>query len=269
MSKKKASASTDAKKRKVEQQRLRREKYIQGWRSLGIDDAIISSKGLRNKNPAKVSNTDLIEIKKASRTAKAKRTKAINMKRREQILKDAGYKVKDVPKSILLSDKRLFSFMGKVDPLEVFNAKYYLAVCASLVRGDIILNTFQYKNHTFEEIIAGINERLSDWENDPDDSGTIRVVFQIFHGSKSECEEHLALWSERGYNLKIGKFTDARYFRLVNRNDWSMRELGELMLCMFDQVHNKDIPEIYRRLKFFVDEAELPFKELFTYSFNN
>lgn len=265
MSKKKASVSTDAKKRKVEQQRLRRERYINGWRSLGIDDTIISSMGLRNKDPNKVTHSSLIEIKKASRNAKAKRTRTINRKRREQILKNSGYNPRKVPKSVLSSDKRLYKFMNQVDPLEVYKAKYYLAICASLVRGDIILNTYQYKNHTFDEIIDGIKERLSDWENDPDNSGTIRVVFQIFHGSKSECEDFLSEWSKRGYNLKIGKFTDARYFRLVNRNDWSMRELGELMLCMFDQVHNKDIPEIYRRLKFFVDESELPFNELFAY----
>lgn len=265
MSKKKTSATADAKKRKVEQQRQRRERYIKGWRSLGIDDSIISSMGLRNKDPNKVTLSTLTEIKKASRSAKTRRTKAINMKRREQILKNAGYKTKNVPKSVLLSDKRLFKFLNKVDPLEVFNAKYYLAICASLVRGDIILNTYQYKNHTFDEIIDGIKERLNDWENDPDNSGTIRVVFQIFHGTRSECEDFLNEWNQRGYNLKIGKFTDARYFRLVNRNDWSMRELGELMLCMFDQVHNKDIPEIYKRLKFFVDESELPFNELFSY----
>jgi len=86
----------------------------------------------------------------------------------------------------------------------------------------------------------------------------------MFQGTQEECEMQLDGFSQRGYNLSIKKLTDRRYHRLVNRNDWTMREFGEMVLCVLEQCHNKDVPMLVDQFRFFCDENDLPFDEIFT-----
>ena len=64
------------------------------------------------------------------------------------------------------------------------------------------------------------------------------------------------------YNFKLGKLTDRRYYRLVNRNDWTMREFAELTLCVLNQINNRDVPTLIYDLEDFLINSDLPFWEV-------
>ena len=253
-----------ARKSKIEQQRERRAKYVEGWRALGIHDKIITQYDLRNKNPERISDTVYKEIKKESRTYKARETKARNAQRRYNEFLSEGYKSKDIKKDWLTSDKKMYKAMGKTNPNEIFKANSHLALAFTNRHGaTTIIDTSEYKNLSFAEIKARIQDRISEAYDDPDGSDSMTCIFQMFSGSEEECENMLDGFSQRGYNLSIKKLTDRRYYRLVNRNDWTMREYAEMMLCVLEQCHNQDVPHLVDEFRDFVDENDLPFEEIF------
>lgn len=266
MAKKKSrTGAGSTNKNKLEQQKLRRAKYVQGWRDLGIDSTIISRLELRSKDPAKVSKDVLSEIKKESAKVKRARTKQQRAKEREKFLLGEGYKKSDIKKSWLSSDKHLYRGIGRTNPNEIFHAKNHLALAFTNVNGSTaIMNTGQYREYSFTEIKQMIKERIAEAEEEPDTSGDqFRCVFEMFQGTEEECEIQLDGFSQRGYNLSIKKLTDRKYYRLVNRNDWTMREYAEMVLCVLEQCHNKDVPMLVDQFRFFIDENDLPFDEIF------
>ena len=267
MAKKKSRTGTGSasNKTRLEQQKQRRAKYVQGWQQLGIDSSIISRLDLRNKNPDRISKADLSKIKSESRKVKTARTKQQRAKERESFLISEGYKKSDIKKSWLTSDKLLYKGIGRTNPNEIFHATNYLALAFTGVNGSTaIINTGQYREYTFSEIKQMIKERIAEAEEDPDTSGDqFRCVFEMFQGTEEECEVQLDGFSKRGYNLSIKKLTDRKYYRLVNRNDWTMREYAEMVLCVLEQCHNKDVPMLVDQFRFFIDENELPFDEIF------
>ena len=267
MSKKKNSRTSKGTttKTRLEQQRIRREKYVQGWQQLGIDSTIISRYDLRNKNPEKVSKSVIAEVKSESRKVKTARTKKIRSKERENFLKSEGFKKSQIPKSWLTSDKLMYKGLGRTNPNEIFHADQFLALAFTNLHGaSVILNTSEYADLSFKEIKERIQERIVQSEEDPDGSDSMSCVFQMFQGTEEECEEQLDGFSKRGYNLNIKKLTDRKYHRLVNRNDWTMREYAEMVLCVLEQCHNKDVPMLIDQFRFFIDENNLPFDEIFT-----
>lgn len=266
MSKKKSrTGGGSAKKTKNEQQNIRRAKYVQGWKDLNIDSTIITRNKLRDKDPAKVSKSDLADLKRESRKVRTERTKKQRAKEREQFLISEGYKKKDIKKSWLTSDKLMYRGLGRTNPNEIFHAQSYLALAFTNIHGaSVILNTSEYKTMTFTEIKERIAKRIMKAIEDPDGSDSMTCVFQMFQGTQEECEEMLDGFSQRGYNLNIKKLTDKRYHRLVNRNDWTMREFAEMVLCVLEQCHNKDVPMLLDQFRFFIDENNLPFDEIFT-----
>ena len=250
--------------KKLEQQKARRAKYVQGWRDLGIHDSIISRYDLRNKNPDKIRQGVFDEIKKESRTAKIRETKARKAQERLDYLTGQGFKKSEIKKSWLQSDKLLYEALGKTNPKEVFKAKSHLALSFTTVNGaDIFEGTSKYKNLSFDEIKERIQNRVDDAEKNPGGSDELVCVFQFFSGSESECEEVQNVFAQRGYNLKANKLTDKRYHRLMNRNDWTMREYAELTLAIISQCHNRDVPMYITQLRDFAEENDLPFDEIF------
>ena len=251
-------------KKKLEQQKQRRAKNVQAWLDLGIDRSIISRYDLRNKNPDKVRPSVFTEIKKESKSAKIKATKKRKAQERQNYLTGQGFKKSEIKKSWLHSDKALYKALGRTNPNEVFTANKHLALAFTNLHGASgILNTSAYKSLSFEEVKERIQDRISEAEQDPDGSDSLTCVFQMFHGSEDECEQQLEGFSKRGYNLSIKKLTDRRYYRLVNRNDWTMREYAEMMLCVLEQCHNKDVPMLVDQFRYYIDEAGLPFNEIF------
>lgn len=243
--------------KRLEQQRQRRARYVQAWLDMGIDKSIISRLNLRSKDPDKQSKKEIASIK-------TKSTKFKNARIREQTLKNSGFKKSEIKKSWLQSDKALYRALGRTNPNEVFTASKHLALAFTNLHGASgILNTAQYKHLTFEEIKERIYDRVNNAENDPDGSDSMTCVFQMFHGDEDECEEQLEGFSKRGYNLSIKKLTDRRYYRLVNRNDWTMREYAEMVLCVIEQAHNKDVPMLIDQFRYYIEEADLPFTEIF------
>ena len=249
---------------KNEQQNIRRARNVEGWRALGIHDKIISQYDLRNKNPNRQSDTVKNQIKNLSSNHKRAVTREINKNRRKNTLLDAGYKEHEIPKGVLTSDTKMYNFMGKTNPNEIYNASSHLALAFTNRHGaTAIMDTSQYKNLSFEEIKERLQERISDAEAEPDGSESMSCIFQMFSGTEGECENMLNGFSQRGYNMSIKKLTDRRYYRLVNRNDWTMREYAEMMLCVVEQAHNKDVPHLIDEFRDFVEENDLPFNEIF------
>lgn len=265
MARKKADAGrATAKQRKIDLQNARRARYVQGWAELGIDKSIITKFDLRNKNPERVSDSFLSDIKSQSRVAKTRATKARNQERRRQQLINEGFKAKDIKPGMIMSDRKLYELLGRTDPNRVYRADKHIALSFAHLQGDVVFNTSAYRGMSYEEIKEKLNDRINGAVTDVDDSDSFRCAFQMFTGSESECEAQQSQWDSRGYNLKVGKLTDRRYYRMVNRNDWTMREFAEMMLCVLDQAHNKDVENLYNQFKFFAHEANLPFDEIFT-----
>ena len=254
---------TVKKKRKQYKQNLTRKQNVSTWEQLGIDKSIISRYDLRNKNPGKVSDSVLKEIKNESRKVKYNRTRLQNMERRREKLISSGVDPNSITYNMIRSDDIMYSVLGKTNPNKVFHSNVFLAICFTDVNGSTIFNTSRYKEFSFEELKQHIQERIKDGQEEPDNSGVLALVFDITDGTQEECEQHLNDMSQRGYNLSKGKLTDRRYHRLVNRNDWTMREFAEMTCCLLDQIHNRDIPYLISSMQQFLIDSGLPFNEVF------
>lgn len=252
-----------ANKKRLEQQRERRARYTQGWRDLGIDDRIISRLDLRNKNPERVADELMRDIKTQSRTQKAKTTRERKARERESILVAEGYKKSEIKKKWLASDKHLYAELGRTNPNTVYKATSHLALCFTPVNGADFIGTSDLKKYTFAELKSMIRKRVESAKRKPKGSSDMSCVFQMFHGSESECESALNDFNKRGYNLSVKKLTDARYYRMVNRNDWTMREFAELTYAVIRQSHNRDVEMHINQLRDFAEENGLPFNEIF------
>lgn len=251
-------------KKKLEQQKQRRAKNVQAWLDMGIDRSIISRYDLRNKNPDKVRPAVFTEIKKESKSAKIKATKKRKAQERHNFLTSQGFKKSEIKKSWLQSDKRMYEALGLTDPLQKYTPELYLGVCFTTRKGVVYFNgTEEYKNDTFEEILDQIYDRVEEAVSNPDGSDKLRLIFKIVYGDKFTVDYMLSAYEKRGYNLKIGKLIDRRYYRLFNRNDWTMREYAEMLLCIIDQCHNEVVPDIIKDLRKYVEKAGLPFLQIF------
>ena len=245
-------------------QRQRRASNLAKWEALGIDKKIISQFDLRNKNPEKLSNAVLKEIKNKSRAEKARQTREINRQHRYNQLIAFGYTPAEIKPIWLTSDNRMYEAMHKVNPLKVFHADNYIALAFTPAEGvTAIFNTSKYKNWSFEEILQAIVDRYAECMKEIDGTGQMSLFFKIESGDYNHCEEMLYDWGQRGYNLKIGKLTDRRYYRMVNRNDWNMREYAEMMLCIMEQSKNADVPHLVDAFEHYAFENHLPFNEIF------
>ena len=248
---------------KNRQQNERRARYKQGWQDLGIDSKIISRLKLRDKNPDNVSDEFRKEVKKASGIEKRKQTIKRKAQERESFLLNEGYKKSEIKKKWLTSDKLMYAGIGRQNPNTVYNASSYLALAFTPVNGADYVGTSDLKHYTFSELKEMIRKRVGQAERKPKGSGDMSCVFKMFQGSESNCESALDDFAQRGYNLNIKKFTDARYYRMVNRNDWSMREFAELTYSVIRQAHNRDVPMYINQLRDFVEDNDLPFLEIF------
>lgn len=254
---------------KNEQQNIRRARNVEGWRSLGIAEKIITQYDLRNKNPnPKKPTAEQLQfkqtVKTASRVYKTKVTKEKNAKRRYWEYKKHGYSDEEIKKSWLASDKKMREILNVTDVNRVYNAKSYLGIAFTNLHGaTAIFDTSKYKRWSFEKIKKAIHKRVAQSNANPDGSDHMSCIFQLFAGSEDYCDYMLDEFSQRGYKLSIKKLTDRRYYRLVNRNDWTMREYAEMMLCVLQQCHNKDVPHLIDEFRDFVEENDLPFNEIF------
>ena len=252
-------------------QRARRAENIAKWEQLGIDKKIISQFDLRNKNPNTTKSalkSEIIsasnEIKNLRRIEKARQTRERNKAIRYEELKKHGFSPDEIKPKWTTSDNLMYEAMGRTNPKKVYHADEYLAIAFTPRQGATgIFNTSEYKKYTFDEIVEMIHERIDECYDNIDGSDVMTLIFQIEHGDKEHTEEVLQGFEQRGYNLKIGKLTDRRYFRLVNRNDWTMREYAEMVLCCISQCHNSDIAMIVSQLDYFQQDSGLPFDEIF------
>ena len=245
-------------------QKQRRADNLAKWDTLGIDKKIISQFDLRNKNPDNISSDLLKTIKTASRTEKARQTREHNKAIRYNRLIKHGYLPEEIKPSWINSDVYMYEALGKIRPNKVYTANVHLAIAFTDVDGSPIFNTSKYRIDTFEEILQKIEKRVYEAAAKPGDSGLTALVFEIRNGSEDETEHFLNVYEERGYNFKLGKLTDRRYYRLVNRNDWTMREFAELTLCVLMQINNRDVPSLLDNLEEFVINSGLPFWEVLT-----
>lgn len=243
-------------------QKQRRAENLAKWDNLGIDKKIISQFDLRNKNPDNISIDLFKEIKKASRTEKARQTREHNKAIRYNRLINHGYLPEEIKPSWINSDVYMYEALGKIRPNKVYTTNVHLAIAFTDVNGSTIFNTSEYRNYTFEELLQLIEERIQQALNFPDDSGLTALVFEVRNGSEEETEGFLSAYEERGYNFKLGKLTDRRYYRLVNRNDWTLREFAELTLCVLNQINNRDVPTLIYDLEDFLINSGLPFWEV-------
>ena len=247
-----------------ELQRQRRARNLDGWKNLNIDNTIISQMGLRNKNPYSMSDDMIAQIKKASANVRRRRTIKANQEIRRQRLLDYGYTPEQIEYSWINSDKKMYEMLNKTNPHFLYHANQHLAIAFTNLQGfEAFYGTSEYRDKSFDEILQAIQKRVDEAKNDPEGSGYLRCVFQIFSGTETECQENLDDWNRRGYNLPKRKLTDRRYYPLLNRNDWTMREFAELTLCIVNQSHNGYVPETLQQLKKFVDDSGLPFGEIF------
>ena len=252
-----------AKQNRNKRQNERRAQNKQGWQALGIHDKIISRLSLRDKNPNTVPDDFKKLVKTQSRTQKARETKACNMKQRESVLRNAGFKKSEIKKQWLTSDNYLYNALGRTNPNKVYKSKEHLALCFTPVNGAEFVGTAELKNLSFEEIKNKIHKRVKQAKRKPKSSADISCVFQMFHGSESECDRALDIYNQRGYNLSAKKLTDRRYYSLLNRNDWTMREYAEMVYTVISQAHNRDVPMLIDQFQEFISDAGLPFDEIF------
>ena len=208
-----------------EQQRERRARYVAGWEKLGIDKKIISQLGLRNKNPDNITAKELREVKNKQKAYRANETRTLN--------------------SI------------------VYNANTHLALAFTPLNGADVWTTEELKKYSYSTILNKIKSRRKQASENPDDSNGLRGAFEIMSGNKEVCAEMLEDFSERGYNLKIGKLTREQYLPLVNRNDWTRREFAEMVLCVTSQCPNADVEKHIQSFERFVEENNLPFTDIF------
>ena len=208
-----------------EQQRERRARYVAGWEQIGIDKKIISRLGLRNKNPDNISAKELREIKNKQKAYRANETRNLNSK--------------------------------------VYKANTHLALAFTPLNGADVWSTEQLKKYSYSTLLKKIKSRRKEAAENPDGSNGLRGAFEIMSGNKEDCTEMLQDFSERGYNLKIGKLTREQYMPLVNRNDWTRREFAEMVLCVTAQCPNADVEKHMQAFENFVEENNLPFTDIF------
>lgn len=255
-------------------QNERRKSNLDKWVSLGIDTDIISRFDLRNKNPDNVSLEFFELIKRKSKSEKARKTKERNQQERYNKLIKHGYTPAEINPLWIRNDTILYEILGKTPPNKVYISNIHLALCFDNVRDGIFFNTSRFKEWTFEKIkeeieiiIKGgfsdvLDEDVDGVLNNPDDSGQMAIFIQVHSGDEEENEEFLNAYGERGYNLKVQKLTDRRFYRLLNRNDWTMREFAELVLCVISQIKNTDVRGFLVDMEVFIQDGNLPFWEV-------
>lgn len=242
-------------------QKERRARNVKGWQNLNIDNTIISQFDLRNKNPHKASADFIKELRKLSGVARSKRTKKINAERRLKLLLQYGYKRKDIRPIWLTSDKYIRELID--NPNIVYHSKYSLAVAFATLHDSNVYNTSYYEDDEYEDIKDAIKDRVKDAAASPDGSGLLAAAFKIFHGTEEQCETMLEIWGKHGYDLQNGKFDKNRYFKAVNRHDWTKREIAELTLCIIDQCNNNMVRPHIDSIRQFITESGLPFDDIF------
>ena len=213
-----------------ELQQQRRAKNVAEWEKLGIHKKIISQLGLRNKNPNALTSKELREIRNKSKYQKARDTREYN-------------------KTVALTT--------------VHHAKTNLALAFTSLHGARPFTTAHFRDMSYSEILKRIRQRKKEAKDNPDNSGGLRCAFQIMSGTKEECNVMLEDFSQRGYNLKVGKLTANEYLPLVNRNDWTKREFAELTLAVIEQCPNADVKHLLDDLHHFTEENGLPFDDIF------
>lgn len=212
-----------------EQQQARRKKYVAGWENLGIDKKIISQLNLRNKNPETISFKELREIKNKQKAYRAKLTRERNL-----IIQNT-----------------------------VYHARTHLALAFTPLNGESVWTTERLKRYTYNTLLKKIRERREQAKNNPSGSNGLTGAFQIMSGDAEDCEEMLENFSQRGYNLQVGKLIRDEYIPLVNRNDWTKREFAELVLCVIAQSPNADVEMHIQAFEMYCTENELPFDDIF------
>lgn len=111
------------------------------------------------------------------------------------------------------------------------------------------------------ELIDMIKRRKEDAKADPSGSADLYCVFQVYSGSRSDCEEIANFYYQRGYNISPDhiKTNPGRYNRITISNSFSQREFHEMVYTCISQMKNEDVPVFMNEMEHFCDKNGLPF----------
>lgn len=205
------------------------------------------------------------EYRKIVAQEKRKRTLEIKRKNNLKKLKSYGFKEDEIKKGWLTrNDNFIGDLIDKHLETTVFTAKQYLCVVYAEVNGHTIqYGTNSYNYYSLQRIIDLIHEKIEESEIDIDGSDDMCGIFQIYSGSKKACQQFAYSMSQRGYNVKIGKFTRNPYECLCIRNDWTLREFSEMILLVLSNCLNADRKNLLYDFLLYVEKNKLPFKDIF------
>lgn len=112
-----------------------------------------------------------------------------------------------------------------------------------------------------DDLIDRINERISDATGNPDGSSDLFCVFQVHHGSRSDCEELAKFYYGRGYNMTADhmKTIKDRYQRITVSNSFSQREFHEMVYTCISQMKNEDVKPFISQMRSYCNSNGFPF----------
>lgn len=114
---------------------------------------------------------------------------------------------------------------------------------------------------TDRELIDMIKRRKEDAKSDPSGSDDLYCVFQVYSGTRSDCEEIANFYYQRGYNISPDhiKTNPGRYNRITISNSFSQREFHEMVYTCISQMKNEDVPIFMNEMVHFCDKNGFPF----------
>lgn len=135
----------------------------------------------------------------------------------------------------------------------------YLYIGAAEVQAGF--SAVDFTGITDRELIDMIKRRKEDAKADPSGSADLYCVFQVYSGSRSDCEEIANFYYQRGYNISPDhiKTNPGRYSRITISNSFSQREFHEMVYTCISQMKNEDVPIFMNEMKHFCDKNGFPF----------
>lgn len=122
-----------------------------------------------------------------------------------------------------------------------------------------------------QELVERINERIADAMGNPSGSSDLFCIYQVYVGSKEDCEEIADFYYERGYNIsgrskaqkhvKYVKLVQERYNKLTISNKFSQREFHEMIYNVITQMKNEDVAPFINQCDDFCTMNGFPFME--------
>lgn len=145
------------------------------------------------------------------------------------------------------------------NPAIILTGDTYLYIGAAEVQGGF--SAVDFTETSDSDLIDMINRLVRDAKADPSGSGDLYCVFQVYTGSRSDCEEIANFYYQRGYNISSDhiKTNPGRYSRITISNSFSQREFHEMVYTCISQMKNEDVPVFMNEMEHFCDKNGFPF----------